>query len=288
MAPDKETKSPAVEAEEKTTKPDNVEKKTNLEQQTMDEDFETITIESEPKVENMTEKIEDQKVNEKKEIAEAVAEIIEKNVDDLVEKEAVPIVDKKKQDEPNVIEETIENDPIVSETKPVPADEIAMKKEADLKEKEEELSKAGCAKEIVGPIIIEEPPTDAKKDDDFVENAKQDTTETFKTKENTKDAIETKENATLELAKTTEMKDPEKPALEPAKNESKEEKTIDETKLTSSKEEVKTSPKQSYSLMGKVKKSFMKAKKVISIGGKSNSNTKNPETKEDEKASGRA
>ncbi|KAI3786787.1 hypothetical protein L1987_40758 [Smallanthus sonchifolius] len=256
MALDNETKTPAVEAEEKTT--------TKVPAVEVVEDVEKIKTEKEP------EKIEEQKVvlpkedvnninKTKEDMADAVAEIIEKKVDELVvAKEAVPDVAEKNQDEPNVIDE-----PISYEKLPVPADEIAMKNEAEINEKQEK----------VEPLKIEEPAMDVKNDDEATKDDK------------TVVAFEIKDNGGYETAKETA--DPEKPAPEHVKTESKEEKTVDETKLTDSdSKEEKMSPRQSISLMGKVKKSFMKAKKAIT--GKNNTSTststKTPETKEEEKA----
>ncbi|KAI3694975.1 hypothetical protein L1987_77961 [Smallanthus sonchifolius] len=260
MALDNETKTPVVEAEEKTT--------TKVPEVEVVEDVEKIKTEKEPQVEQKVVLPMDDvnNINKTKEdMAEAVAEIIEKKVDELVvAKEAVPDVAETKQDEPKVIDE-----PIGNEKLPIPADEIAMKNEAENIEKQEKDE----------PLKTEEPAMDVKKDDEATKDDK------------TVEAFEIKDNGGYETAK--ENADPEKPGLDLVKTESKEEKTVDEAKLTDSDSKgEKTSPRQSISLMGKVKKSFMKAKKAItgknttstSTSTSTNTSTKTPETKEEEKA----
>ncbi|KAD5317906.1 hypothetical protein R6Q59_033203 [Mikania micrantha] len=267
MALDNETKSPATETQKK--------KPTDVSAIEVDEDIENTKPGKEPHDEKSIEKTDEQKIivpmeemnlqdvepivtektipetmitteasESKEEIGETTARIIAKNMDEIiVVNEADSDVENKIQEEPNHVtdDKKEEIDPIVYEKQSVPMDEIAMKQQ-DVEMKDEQSN--------VEPLKINE------KD---AENDKQ-----VKT---TVEALESKENKTMHEENEKETTNVEKPSLEHVKIESKEE------------EKASATPKQSISLMGKVKKSFMKAKKAMS--GKNN-NT--PETKEDEKA----
>ncbi|XP_071698161.1 uncharacterized protein [Rutidosis leptorrhynchoides] len=306
MAMDTDTKVPVVEVEEKKTETVKLEPLTEVPAVKEDEKItETVKVEKEKITDEISVPAVDlEKTEEKKEETDtksAVVEDVKKEPEVVPEvvkcsdtKEVEPIVSvqeasteiNKKEDlkqelaekvveiaDKNLDEQVVVKEPEVTEdNKSVPADEITIKNKDE--------PKGECAKETVETkeipdkefetIKIEEVVTDVKKDEEKAEEKKDSSTN------------KTVENGTQE---STKEEGPEKPALEPVKTESKEEKTSEETKSTP-KEEDKTTPKSGGGLMGKVKKSFFKAKKAIT--GKNNTATatasKPAETKEDEKA----